>query len=74
VWRTVRACLPYIVESKGHILVTASIYAYVNGLVNTPYAMSKAGVEMFGRILAVGISGNGCHCWCALPRLGVLSQ
>lgn len=41
VWRTVRACLPYIVESKGHILVTASIYAYVNGLVNTPYAMSK---------------------------------
>ena len=59
VWRTVRACLPYIVESKGHILVTASIYAYVNGLVNTPYAMSKAGVEMFGRSLRSELAGTG---------------
>ena len=24
VWRTVRACLPSIVESKGHVLLTAS--------------------------------------------------
>jgi NAD(P)-dependent dehydrogenase (short-subunit alcohol dehydrogenase family) len=59
VWRTVRACLPYIVESKGHILVTASIYAYVNGLVNAPYAMSKAAVEMFGRSLRAELAGTG---------------
>lgn len=59
VWRTVRACLPYIVESKGHVLVTASIYAYVNGLVNAPYAMSKAAVEMFGRSLRAELAGTG---------------
>lgn len=59
VWRTVRACLPHIVEGKGHILVTASIYAYVNGLGNAPYAMSKAGVEMFGRSLRSELAGTG---------------
>jgi len=51
VWRTVRAALPHIINSRGHVLVTASIYAYFNGTVNAPYAMSKAGVEQFGRAL-----------------------
>lgn len=59
VLRTVRACLPHIVESKGHVLVTASIYAYVNGLANAPYAMSKAAVEMFGRSLRAELAGTG---------------
>ena len=59
VWRTVRACLPFIIESKGHILLTSSIYAYVNGMVNAPYAMSKAGVEMFGRALRAELAGTG---------------
>jgi NAD(P)-dependent dehydrogenase (short-subunit alcohol dehydrogenase family) len=59
VWRTVRACLPAIVASQGHVLVTASIYAYVNGMVNAPYAMSKAGVEMFGRSLRAELAGTG---------------
>jgi NAD(P)-dependent dehydrogenase (short-subunit alcohol dehydrogenase family) len=59
VWRTVRACLPSIIESRGHILLTSSIYAYVNGMVNAPYAMSKAGVEMFGRSLRAELAGTG---------------
>lgn len=59
VWRTVRASLPAITESKGHVLVTASIYAYVNGMCNAPYAMSKAGVEMFGRTLRSEMAGTG---------------
>jgi NAD(P)-dependent dehydrogenase (short-subunit alcohol dehydrogenase family) len=59
VWRTVRAALPQIVERKGHILVTASIYAFFNGTVNIPYAMSKAAVEQLGRALRTELAGHG---------------
>jgi NAD(P)-dependent dehydrogenase (short-subunit alcohol dehydrogenase family) len=51
VWRTVRAALPQIVERKGHIVVTSSVYAFVNGFLNSPYAVAKAGVESLGRTL-----------------------
>lgn len=59
VWRTVRACLPQIIERKGHVLVTASFYSYINGVLNAPYAMSKAGVEMFARALRAELAGTG---------------
>ncbi len=59
VWRTVRASLPAILKSQGHVLVTASIYAYVNGMVNAPYAAAKAGVEMLGRSLRAELAGTG---------------
>ncbi|MNT31057.1 putative oxidoreductase SadH [compost metagenome] len=59
VWRTVRACLPQICARNGHVLVTSSVYAFVNGVVNAPYAMSKAGVEMFGRSLRAELAGTG---------------
>jgi NAD(P)-dependent dehydrogenase (short-subunit alcohol dehydrogenase family) len=49
VWRTVRAALPQIVARKGHILVTGSIYSFANGVLNSPYAVAKAGVEALGR-------------------------
>jgi NAD(P)-dependent dehydrogenase (short-subunit alcohol dehydrogenase family) len=49
VWRTVRAALPQIVARKGHVLVTGSIYSFANGVLNTPYAVAKAGVEALGR-------------------------
>jgi NAD(P)-dependent dehydrogenase (short-subunit alcohol dehydrogenase family) len=51
VWRTVRAALPQIVERKGHVVVTSSVYAFVNGVLNTPYAVAKSGVESLGRSL-----------------------
>lgn len=51
VWRTVRASLPQVVERKGHIVVTSSVYAFVNGVLNSPYAVAKAGVESLGRSL-----------------------
>ncbi len=51
VWRTVRATLPQIVERKGHVVVTASVYAFVNGVLNSPYAVAKSGVESLGRSL-----------------------
>lgn len=59
VWRTVRASLPAIIDSSGHVLVTSSTYAYLNGTLNAPYAMSKAGVEMFGRALRAETAGTG---------------
>jgi NAD(P)-dependent dehydrogenase (short-subunit alcohol dehydrogenase family) len=51
VWRTVRAALPQIVERRGHIVVTSSVYAFANGVLNSPYAVAKAGVESLGRSL-----------------------
>jgi NAD(P)-dependent dehydrogenase (short-subunit alcohol dehydrogenase family) len=51
VWRTVRAALPQIVERRGHIVVTSSVYAFVNGVLNSPYAVAKSGVESLGRSL-----------------------
>jgi NAD(P)-dependent dehydrogenase (short-subunit alcohol dehydrogenase family) len=51
VWRTVRAALPQIVERRGHVVVTSSVYAFVNGVFNSPYAVAKSGVESLGRSL-----------------------
>jgi NAD(P)-dependent dehydrogenase (short-subunit alcohol dehydrogenase family) len=51
VWRTVRAVLPQIVERRGHIVVTGSVYSFANGIFNSPYAVAKAGVESLGRSL-----------------------
>jgi NAD(P)-dependent dehydrogenase (short-subunit alcohol dehydrogenase family) len=59
VWRTVRACLPQIAARQGHVLITASIYAHLNGVANAPYAMSKAAVESFGRSLRAELAGTG---------------
>ena len=51
VWRTVRAALPQIVERRGQIVITSSVYAFANGLLNSAYASAKAGVEALGRTL-----------------------
>jgi NAD(P)-dependent dehydrogenase (short-subunit alcohol dehydrogenase family) len=59
VWRTVRAALPQIVERKGHVVVTSSVYAFMNGLFNSPYAVAKAGVESMGRALRAELTPLG---------------
>jgi NAD(P)-dependent dehydrogenase (short-subunit alcohol dehydrogenase family) len=59
VHRTVIAALPEIVRRKGHVVVVSSVYAFVNGVGSAPYAMSKAGVEAFGRALRVELSLHG---------------
>jgi NAD(P)-dependent dehydrogenase (short-subunit alcohol dehydrogenase family) len=59
VWRTVRPALPQVVERRGHVVVVASVYAFVNGLLNTPYAVSKAGVEQLGRSLRTELAVHG---------------
>jgi NAD(P)-dependent dehydrogenase (short-subunit alcohol dehydrogenase family) len=59
VYRTVDAALPQIVERRGHVVVIASVYAFVNGAAQVPYAMAKAGVEQLGRALRVELTPHG---------------
>lgn len=58
-WRTVRATLPALVASKGHVLVVASVYAFLNGALNASYAVSKAGLEQLTRALRVELAPHG---------------
>ena len=59
VWRTVRAALPQMIERRGQMIVVSSVYAFANGMGNTPYAVAKAGVEMLGRSLRVELAAHG---------------
>ena len=59
VWRTVKATLPHILDSRGHIVLVSSIYSFLNGALNASYAMSKAGVEQLGRALRVELAPSG---------------
>lgn len=67
VWRTVKAALPQIIENQGQVLITSSIYAFVNGVLNAPYALSKAGVESFARSLRAELAGTGASASVLLP-------
>ena len=59
VYRTVDVALPEILRRRGHVVVVASIYAFMNGIGAIPYAMSKAGVEQLGRALRVELAQHG---------------
>jgi NAD(P)-dependent dehydrogenase (short-subunit alcohol dehydrogenase family) len=59
VYRTVQPALPHITANGGHVLVVASIYAFVNGALMAPYAMSKAAVEQYGRALRAELIQHG---------------
>jgi NAD(P)-dependent dehydrogenase (short-subunit alcohol dehydrogenase family) len=59
VWRTVRTCLPYVIERRGYVLPVASMAAAVHGPVMSAYAAAKAGVEAFGDSLRSEIRHKG---------------
>jgi NAD(P)-dependent dehydrogenase (short-subunit alcohol dehydrogenase family) len=59
VWRTVRACLPQVIERRGYVLVVASMAAAVHGPGMAPYAASKAGAEAFADSLRVELKHLG---------------
>jgi len=48
VWRTVRTCLPHVIERRGYVLPVASMAAAIHGPVMSAYSAAKAGVEAFG--------------------------
>ena len=70
VWRTVRAALPQIVERQGQMVVVSSVYAFANGMCNSPYAVAKAGVESLGRSLRVELAAARRQRQRRLLRLG----
>jgi NAD(P)-dependent dehydrogenase (short-subunit alcohol dehydrogenase family) len=59
VFRTVRAAMPQIVERRGQIGLVSSVYAFANGVANSPYAVAKPGVEALGRALRVELAHTG---------------
>lgn len=59
VHRTVAAALPQIIANRGHVVVVASVYAFINGVGAAPYAMAKAGVEQLGRALRIELAPHG---------------
>ncbi|HEX5928488.1 MAG TPA: short-chain dehydrogenase/reductase [Solirubrobacterales bacterium] len=58
-WHTARAALPQISERRGQVVFIGSIYSFSNGLLASPYAVSKAGVEALGRALRAELSPLG---------------
>jgi NAD(P)-dependent dehydrogenase (short-subunit alcohol dehydrogenase family) len=59
VWHTVRAALPQISERQGQAILIGSIYSFANGLLASPYAVSKAAVEALGRALRAELAPFG---------------
>ena len=58
-WHTARAVLPQVSERGGQIVFIGSIYSFANGLLASPYAVSKAGVEALGRALRAELAPLG---------------
>ena len=58
-WRTVRACLPHVIERQGYVLVVASLAAAIHGPGMAAYAASKAGAEAFADSLRVEVKRLG---------------
>jgi len=59
VYRTVAAAMDQIVSRQGQFVLVASVYAFGNGMLNSPYAVAKAGVEQLGRALRVELAIHG---------------
>ena len=59
VFRTIRACLPHVIERRGYILPVASIAAAVHTPGMSAYAASKAGVEALGNSLRGELAHQG---------------
>jgi NAD(P)-dependent dehydrogenase (short-subunit alcohol dehydrogenase family) len=59
VFRTVRAAMPQIIERRGQFGLVSSVYAFANGVGNSPYAVAKPGVESLGRALRVELATHG---------------
>jgi NAD(P)-dependent dehydrogenase (short-subunit alcohol dehydrogenase family) len=59
VYRTVQPALTHVIANGGHVVVVSSIFAFVNGVLLAPYAMSKAAVEQYGRALRGELAQHG---------------
>ena len=48
VWRTIRACLPHVIERRGYVLPVASMAAILPPVGLGAYGAAKSGVEALG--------------------------
>ena len=69
VYRTVHAALPQLLERRGQAVLIASIYAFMNGTLASPYAASKAAVEQLGRALRAELAPHGGGATVVYPGL-----
>jgi NAD(P)-dependent dehydrogenase (short-subunit alcohol dehydrogenase family) len=67
VWRTVRTCLPHLIDSRGYCLVVSSMAAVVHIPGNAPYNAAKAGVEAFANTLRAEVRHLGVAVGVAHP-------
>ncbi|WP_245548039.1 short-chain dehydrogenase/reductase [Nocardia pneumoniae] len=59
VFNTVHPALEDIVAANGHVVVVSSAAAFAPGMGGSPYMVSKAAVEQFGRALRVELAAVG---------------
>ncbi|MEA2484205.1 MAG: hypothetical protein QOC55_2152 [Thermoleophilaceae bacterium] len=59
VMRTVRATLPYVMDRRGYVLITASLAAILHGPPLSHYSATKAGVEAFGDAVRLEVRHKG---------------
>lgn len=55
VWHTASAALRHL-GTGGHLVLVSSVYAFLLGVLEAPYGMTKAGVESLGRTLRVELA------------------
>jgi NAD(P)-dependent dehydrogenase (short-subunit alcohol dehydrogenase family) len=67
VWRTLRVCLPHLVERRGYALVISSLAAVVHIPGNAAYSAAKAGVEAFANSLRAEVRHLGVDVGVAHP-------
>jgi len=59
VWRTIRACLPHVIERRGYVLPVASMAAILPPVGLGAYGAAKSGVEALAHALRVETQGYG---------------
>ncbi len=59
VFNTVRPALDHVIAANGHVVVVSSCAAFSPGMAGSPYMMSKAAVEQFGRALRIELAAVG---------------
>jgi len=70
------ACLPYLIETKGHLIFLGSISAFQGAPEFATYGASKAAVLNLAQALRVELSGKGVHVGVVCPNFvntGMLS-
>jgi NAD(P)-dependent dehydrogenase (short-subunit alcohol dehydrogenase family) len=59
VWRSVRVCLPQVIERRGYVLTISSLAAMAYAPMMAPYTAAKAGVEAFSNALRLEVAHLG---------------